>query len=343
MELPQIRLGVDIGGTFTDIVLRRSDGSTAVRKVSSTTADYAQAIVSGLRELLAAEGLAPDALGEIVHGTTVATNAILEGKGARTGLLTTKGFRDVLEIRRLRYPQLYNLDWEKPTPLVRRRLRLEVDERMDHHGEVVHPLDLASAEASLDEVVARGAESLAICFLHSYANPAHEQQVAELVRRKYPGLYLSVSSDILPQIKEYERTSTTATNAYIMPLIDRYLASLTDELAAVGVRAPVLVMQSNGGVMSAWAARRQPVHIVESGPAAGAIAAAALARTCCYGNVIALDMGGTTAKASIVEAGELSRAPEYEVGSGISIGSRLNRGAGYLLGVPAIDLQALKL
>ncbi|MCL5026934.1 MAG: hydantoinase/oxoprolinase family protein [Chloroflexi bacterium] len=337
-EVPHIRLGVDIGGTFTDIVLRRADGTTAVRKVSSTTADYAQAIVSGLGELLAAEGLAAGAIGEIVHGTTVATNAILEGNGARTGLLTTKGFRDILEIRRLRYPQLYNLDWEKPVPLVRRRLRLEVDERMDHRGQVVRPLDMASAEASLDEAVVRGAESLAICFLHSYANPAHEQQVAELVRRKYPGLYLSVSSDILPQIKEYERTSTAVANAYIMPLIDRYLASLAGELATIGVETPILVMQSNGGVMSAEAARRQPVHIVESGPAAGAIAAAALARTCGYGNLIALDMGGTTAKASIVEGGELSRAPEYEVGSGISIGSRLNRGAGYLLGVPAIDI-----
>jgi N-methylhydantoinase A len=338
MTAPRFRVGVDIGGTFTDIVLLDAGGRIHTKKVSSSVDDYARAIAEGLDEVFRETGLAGHDLGEVLHGTTVASNALLELKGARTGLITTRGFRDVLEIRRIRMPKLYDLSWEKPATLVERYLRLEVDERVDAHGAVEKPLDPADVERVLDRLLAEDIEALAVCLINSYANPAHEERIAEIVRRKAPGLTLSVSAEVLPEIREYERTSTTVINAYVMPIVRRYLRTLRTGLDAIGAKAPLLIMQSNGGLMTDEAAAAKPVNIVESGPAAGVVGAQALARKIGLGKLVTFDMGGTTAKASIVEDGEVSRATEYQVGGGIMHGSRLLTGAGYLLRVPAIDL-----
>ncbi len=306
--------------------------------MSSSVDDYARAIVAGLREVFSDTGLAGVDIAEVLHGTTVASNAILEGKGARTGLITTKGFRDVLEIRRLRMPRLYDLTWTKPPPLVERALRREVTERVDANGRVETPLDLAEVEQVLARLRGEGVESLAICLINSYANPIHEERIKAIVSRLAPDLRTSYSIEVLPEIREYERTSTTVINAYVMPIVGRYLATLRAGLDDAGVRTPLLIMQSNGGLMTDAAAAERPIHIIESGPAAGVVGAQALARRIGLGKLITFDMGGTTAKASIVEDGEVSRAAEYQVGGGIMHGSRLLTGAGYLLRVPAIDL-----
>jgi N-methylhydantoinase A len=332
------RLGVDVGGTFTDLVLVSPGGLARTRKVLSTTANYAEAIVTGIRELARQAGIAPRDIGEIIHGTTVATNAILERRGARAGLLTTEGFRDLLEIGRLRLSRLYDLDFERPAPLVPRRWRREIRERMNHRGEVVTPLDHESAAAAIDRLLAEGVESIAVCFLHAYANPAHEAQVGAMIRERAPGMAFTLSSEILPEMREFERTSTAVTNAYVMPVMGRYISSLEGELRALEATAPLLIMQSNGGVMTAEGGRRRPVHVIESGPAAGVIATAALARAIGAPNALSIDMGGTTAKASIIEGYEIKRTGEFEIGGTMSQGSRLNKGGGFLLRVPAIDI-----
>jgi N-methylhydantoinase A len=332
------RVGVDIGGTFTDIVFLGEAGERITRKVSSTVDDYAAAIADGLGQILAE--CRPDGaeILELLHGTTVASNAILERKGARTGLITTKGFRDVLEIRTLRFPRLYDLSWTKPPPLVERQLRVEVGERINASGEVLIPLAVTEIERALDRLLRQRVEAIAVCLLHSYANPAHEQLVEEVARRLAPGLPLCLSSEVLPEIREYERTSTTVINAYVKPIVEKYLSSLVARLSATGIGAPLLLMQSNGGLTTAQSAAEKPIHIVESGPAAGVVGVRALARQLGIADAIAFDMGGTTAKASLIEGGEVSRAHEYAVGGGVMVGSRLLSGAGYTLKVPAIDL-----
>jgi N-methylhydantoinase A len=332
------RVGVDIGGTFTDIVFMDDNGRVLTRKVSSSVDDYARAIAESLAELFAEHALHADAIREIRHGTTIAANAVLEHKGARTGLITTKGFRDVLEIRNLRMPRLYDIAWQKPPPLVERYLRVVVDERVDHRGEILRPLDPADAERAVRHLLGRGVQAIAVCLLHAYANPAHEQLINAVIQRLAPELPIAISSEVLPEIKEYERTSSTVINAYVMPVVGRYLRRLQQDLAERGVRAPLLLIQSNGGLMSAEAAAAKPMHIIESGPAGGVVGAQALARLCGRENVITFDMGGTTAKAAMIERGEYARALEYQVGGGIMTGSRLLTGAGYLLKVPAIDL-----
>jgi N-methylhydantoinase A len=337
----RIASGWTSAGTFTDLVLVSDEGGAGqvfVRKVSSTPDDYARGIIDGLGAALAEWGIAPAAIGAVVHGTTVASNAILEFKGARTGLITTRGFRDVLEIRRLRMPALYDMAWEKPPPLVERYLRMEVDERMDWRGEVVRPLDEGSLAHAVDHLLREDVEIIAVCLINSYANPAHEEAIGDYLARRAPGVGLCLSSAILPEIKEYERTSTTVVNAYITPVVRRYLDRLGAGLGAIGIRAPLLVMGSSGGIMSAGAAVARPMLMVESGPAAGVVGAQALARRLGLPDVITFDMGGTTAKAGIIEGGEVGRATEYEVGGGIMIGSRLLKGGGYLLRAPAIDL-----
>ena len=336
--MARVRVGVDIGGTFTDIVGLGPDGQIYTKKVSSSMDNYARAIVEGLGELFGETGLRGADVAEVLHGTTVASNAILELQGAKTGLITSQGFRDVLELRRLRMPRLYDLAWEKPPPLVERYLRTEVNERINARGEIVTPLDLADVERALDRLLAEGIETLAVCLLNAYANPAHEDRIRDVVRRRAPALLACFSSEVLPEIKEYERTSTTVINAYVLPIVRRYLATLREGLAAIDIGAPLLIMQSNGGLMSAEAAARLPMHIIESGPAAGVVGAQALARRMGLPKVLTLDMGGTTAKAAIVEDGEVTRSPEVQVGGGIVQSSRLLTGAGYLLRVPAIDL-----
>ena len=332
------RVGVDIGGTFTDIVLLGSDDTIRTWKISSSVDDYARAIVEGLAELFAEAGLTGGQIEEIRHGTTVASNAILEHKGALVGLITTRGFRDVLEIRTLRMPRLYDLAWTKPAPLIERYLRRTVDERIDARGTVERPLDTADAECQVDALLAEEVEAIAVCLLHSFTNPVHEQEIAAIIRRKAPRLPLSVSCEVLPEIKEYERTSTVVVNAYVMPIVARYLRALRKGLDAAGIPAPLLLMQSNGGLTTDSAAAARPMNIIESGPAGGVIGAQALARARELPKIITFDMGGTTAKASMVEQGEVMRAAEYSVGADMMVGSRLLSGAGYALKVPAIDL-----
>jgi len=336
--MTRYRVGVDIGGTFTDIVLLGSDGTIHTKKISSSVGNYAWAIVEGLIEVFAETGLDGAAIEEIRHGTTVASNAILEHKGARVGLVTTRGFRDILEIRTLRMPRLYDLSWTKPPPLVERYLRQVVDERVRADGKVERALEPKDAERAVDALLAEKVEALAVCLINSFANPAHELTIKEIVQRKAPDLPLSVSCEVLPEIKEYERTSTTVINAYVMPIVARYLKALRKSLDAAGVPARLLLMQSNGGLTTDAAAAARPMNIIESGPAGGVVGAQALARAKELPKIITFDMGGTTAKVSIVEDGEVTRAAEYLVGAGIVIGSRLLTGAGYTLKVPAIDL-----
>src|SRR5712675_1687177 len=332
------RAGVDIGGTFTDIVLLGDRGERYTKKVSSTVDDYARAITEGLAELLAEIGGEASGIGELLHGTTVASNAILEHKGAKTGLITTKGFRDVLEIRNLRMPRLYDMSWTKPPPLVPRRLLVEVAERINAQGGIDRPLDEASVERAVRFLVEEGVEAIAVCLLHSYLNPAHELRVKDIVSRLAPDVTLCVSAEVLPVINEYERSSTTVINGYVRPIVERYLNRLTGEVKRIGIDAPLLLMQSNGGLTTANAAAVTPMHIIESGPAAGVVGVQALCRLVGIDKAISFDMGGTTAKASLIENGEVTRATEYQVGAGIVLGSRLLSGAGYTLKVPAIDL-----
>ena len=266
------------------------------------------------------------------------SNTVLEGKGARTALITTRGFRDVLEIRDLRMPLLYDLHWTKPRALVERRLRLEVVEKLRPDGSVAIPLDPASITTAIDMLRREQVQSVAICLLHSYANPAHERVVADAVRAALPDLAISLSHEILPEIKEYPRTSTTVINAYVQPVVRAYITALAARLRALGIAAPLQLMQSNGGLASAEFAAAAPAHIIESGPAAGVVGGAALAVRLEEPRVITFDMGGTTAKAGLVENGEVLRSEALEVGGGVMTGSRLLVGAGYLLKLPAIDL-----
>jgi N-methylhydantoinase A len=336
--VPGFRVGVDIGGTFTDIVFLRADGTLHTKKVSSSVENYARAITDGIDAVFQEAGLSGADVEEVLHATTVASNVILELKGAKTGLITTKGFRDILEIRNLRMPRLYDITWQKPPPLVERYLRVVVDERVNGRGDIERPLDAADAARAVDTLLAEGVEAIAVCLLNAFANPTHELMLKEIIARRAPALPCYISFEVLPEIKEYERTSTTVINTYVMPIVARYLSTLRQDLDHHSITAPLLLMQSNGGLTTAETATQTPMHIIESGPAAGVIGAQALARALQLPNIITFDMGGTTAKASLVEGGEVTRSLEYQVGGGIMVGSRLLTGAGYMLKVPAIDL-----
>ena len=308
------------------------------KKVPSTPADYAEGILDGAVQALGERGVDEASVREVIHGTTVASNTVLENKGAKTALITTKGFRDVLELRRLRVPHLYSLFYEPPTPLVPRRLRLEVEERVGADGEVVRPLDEESIYAAVERIRAEGADSVAVCLLHSYRNGDHERRVGEIVRKELPDLFCCLSVDVLAEIREYERTSTTVVNAYLGPIVEGYLNSLSGKARSAGIAAPLRIMQSNGGVMSLDRAAESPVRIVESGPAAGVVAAQRVGERVGLANVISFDMGGTTAKASLIEGGSLSWTTEHEIGAGISLSSRLVKGGGHAVKVPVVDL-----
>ena len=334
-------LGCDIGGTFTDIVLR-GNGGVRTLKVSSTPDDYSRAILTALTEIREAFGVDPRDIEAVVHATTVATNTILEHKGAKTALVTTEGFRDVLEMRRLRIPVMYDLQYDKPPPLVPRRLRFELSERLGARGEVKTAMDEQQARAIARRLLEEGVESVAVCLLHSYVNAAHEQRTGEILREILGDkTYIGLSSDILPEIREYERTSTAVVNAYIGPIVKHYVSALSSQLKAAGVDGPLHIMQSNGGTMSAAAAAEKPAFLVESGPAAGVIACARIARSAGLGNVISFDMGGTTAKAAMIENGEPARTTEYEVGAGINVSSKLVKGGGYAIKLPFIDVSEI--
>ena len=332
------RVGCDIGGTFTDIILQLPDGRLHINKTSTTARNPGQAVVEGIRIVLEQARVLPATISEIVHGTTTASNTILQRVGARTGVLTTRGFRDVLEIGRIRTPTMFDVSWTKPEPLSARRYRREINERVGADGSVVKPLDPADVRAAAAFFIAEGIEAIAICFINSYVNPVHELAVKAILEAEFPTLLVTASCDVLPEMKEYERTSTTVVNAYILPAMRTYLAQLQRDLEAIGVRAPIQVMASNGGMMGITAASSKPVFAVASGPAGGVTGAARIGLRTGDRDVIVFDMGGTTAKASIIEAGEPSLTNEYEFRDGISSPSRFVKGGGYVLKVPSIDI-----
>lgn len=335
----KLRVAADIGGTFTDIALIRADATIATRKVASTPDDYARGVAEGILELIEIERLSPDEIGEVMHACTVATNAILEGKGAKTALITTEGFRDVLEMRRIRVPRLYDPLYEKPPALSPRKWRFEVTERMDFRGEILTPLQEESVVRAIEAVAASGVEAVAVCLLHSYANPAHERRIGAMLAERLPDVFVSLSVDVLPEIREYERTSTTVINSFVGPPVKAYLDSLRDRLAAAGLPSQFFMMHSAGGIVDSRTVVAKPAQIVECGPAAGVIGARAVMLEAGFTDAIAFDMGGTTAKASLIEGGQLLRADDYEVGGGISLSSKLAKGGGYALKLPVIDIS----
>ena len=336
------RLGVDIGGTFTDIVLLGDDGSVRTKKVLSTPDDYARAVVAGATALLSECRVDGSEVVGVVHASTVASNTILEGRGALTALITTEGFRDVLEMRRLRIPVLYDVQHESVKPLVPRRLRYEVAERLGPRGEVWLDLDEATVEDVARKLRQENVEAVAIALLHAYADDAHERRVEQIIRAAVGDeVYVTRSSEILPEIREYERTSTAVVNAYVGPTVTRYIASLVEQLWQAGIRAPLEVMQSSGGTLTPEVAQRKPAHLVESGPAAGVMACSYLGRLTGRTQLISLDMGGTTAKAAIVEDGLPVRTSEYEVGAGINLSSKLVKGGGHPIKLPFIDVSEI--
>jgi N-methylhydantoinase A len=331
------RIGADVGGTFTDVVLQRGDGSVALRKLLSTPPRYEQAVIDAVGAL-AAEARDETEIAEVIHGTTVATNAVLERRGSRTALVTTRGFRDVLEVRRLRIPDMYDLFWRKPPALVDRELRFEIGERVLADGIIERPIDEAEIRSLTQRLRSEEVEAVAICLLNSYLYPEHELRVAGILRDELEGVTVSPSVEILREQGEYERTATTAVNAYIQPLMSSYLDRIRRGLDERGINAPLMIMQSSGGIMTSDEARVRPVFALESGPAAGVVAAQAIANQLGRDNAISFDMGGTTAKASLIEQGDISRAREYEAGGSLSFGSRLLRGGGELLRIPTIDI-----
>lgn len=332
------RIGVDVGGTFTDVVLALPDGRIYVNKTTTTPHDPGEAVAAGIASVLRDADLDPRDVAELVHGTTVASNTILQKVGARTGLLTTRGFRDVLEIGRIRTPGMFNLAWRKPEPLVPRRWRLEASERIGSDGGIVTPLDERSVRDAAEKFLSEGVEAVAICFINSYANDAHERRAVAILREHAPSLLTTASFEVLPEIKEYERTSTAVVNAYLLPAMRGYLSKLAARLLELGINAPIQVMASNGGMIGIDVAGDRPVFAVGSGPAGGVAGAARLGSAIGSKDLIVFDMGGTTAKAAIVESGEPQIVTEYEFRDGISTPSRFVKGGGYMLKVPSIDI-----
>jgi N-methylhydantoinase A len=330
-----VSLGIDVGGTFTDLVaLDHQSGRGTIWKESTTPDDPALGVVEGIRHLLTEHHIMPAAIGRVVHATTLFTNALIERKGAPTGLLTTAGFGDVLEIGRERKYELYDLAIEMPRPLVPRRWRREAMERLAPDGSVEVRLDIDAALREVEWLVQQGVRSLAIVFLHAYANPVHEQQAAAAIAQRFPQLSLSLSSAIAPEIREYPRTSTTVANAYVQPLAQSYLDRLEAALSDLGIGGQLLLMLSSGGLAPIVEARRVPVQLLESGPAAGALAAAVFGRSAGLDRVLAFDMGGTTAKLAIVEAGEPLVAWGFEAARQ----KRFLRGSGLPIQIATIEL-----
>lgn len=301
-----LRIGVDTGGTFTDLcAFDEATGQVHVRKVSSTPDDPGRAIVLGINELL--EQMGGRSIGEVsylAHGTTVGTNALLTGRGVRTGLITTKGFRDLLELGRGRRPHLYDLQADKPEPLVPRDLRLEITERVRHDGRIETPLDHEEVRSAVRELKAKKVGSIAVCLLYSYLRPDHERQIGEIIAEEFPEAYVSLSCDVMPEFREYERLSTVVTNAYIGPVVANYLSRLRQRLAENGLTCTPHVTQSNGGIIPFPAAESMPVRLVLSGPSTGVVGAAAITSEAGSPNIITFDMGGTSSDVSLVQDGE---------------------------------------
>jgi N-methylhydantoinase A len=329
------RLGVDIGGTFTDlVVVDETTGALRVGKVLTTPKDPAQGVESGITALLGEAGIAADAVRAVVHGTTLATNALIERKGARTALLTTAGFRDALEIRHEGRYDMYDLFIDPPAALVPRHLRREVPERLLADGSMHRALDEVAARGVIAELLAEGVEAIAICLLHAYVNPVHERRLAQLIAETAPDLPVSCSSEVVPEIREYERSSTTTANVYVAPLMARYLEDLERRLVDLGIPGQLYIMQSSGGIALPPLARKLPIRLVESGPAAGALAAAQAARERGEARFLSFDMGGTTAKACVIDGGAPLVAREFEVARA----DRFKKGSGLPVRVPVIEM-----
>jgi N-methylhydantoinase A len=333
-----MRVGIDVGGTFTDFVLLEEvTGRTFTYKCLTTPRNPAEAIEEGLRGLERQVPGCIAGLEEVIHGTTLVINAIIERKGARTGLLTTRGFRDVLELgREIRYAA-YDAFAQMPEPLVPRSRRLEVNERLRADGSVLAPIDPAQARDAVRELKALGTESVAVCLLNSFENPAHELVLKRLLAEEFPEASVSISYEVLPQIREYERTSTTVTNAYVKPLTETYLRRLRERLAAIGFRGRLFIMLSSGGVTSAETAAEFPVRIIESGPTAAVIAGQYYSKRFDCPEMFCFDMGGTTAKSCLIQGGVAGVVPSFEVGRV----QRFQRGSGLTIQVPVVDLMEI--
>jgi len=328
-----VRLAVDIGGTFTDVVLDRA-GDRVTRKVLTTPVRPEEGVLDGVRLVLGDAGMHLSDVDVLVHGTTLATNAIIERRGARTALIATEGFRDILDIaNESRYDQ-YDLTIEKPKPLVARVLRLTVPERVDAEGHVRIPLDEAALHGHVAFLKEQGIESIAVAFMHSYANPDHEQRTAEILKQALPDVRITLSCEVCPEIREYERTSTAVANAYVQPLMDSYLARMEKALQVEQFRGVIYLMTSGGGLTSIDAARRFPVRLVESGPAGGAIFAAQVAAQAAEPKVLSFDMGGTTAKICLIDDFEPNSTRVFEVDRA----ARFLKGSGLPIRIPVIEM-----
>lgn len=328
-----IRWATDIGGTFTDIVLS-IDGEMHARKVLTTPAQPERAVIDGSLQMMRDMGIAPEMVDIFVHGTTLATNAILERRGARCALIGTEGFRDILSIGDEGRFDQYDIFIEKVAPLIAPELCFTLPERMSAAGEVLRPLDETAVHALMERIDALGIRSVAICFIHGYANAAHERRVAQIIAEHHPDWFVSLSSEVCPEVREYERCSTTAANAYVKPIMAGYLQRLEQELVQQGFRCPTYLMTSGGGLTTLRSAMEFPIRLVESGPAGGAILAAHVARLCERQNVLAFDMGGTTAKVSFIDDFEPHTSRSFEVDRA----SGFRKGSGLPLRIPVIDM-----
>jgi len=324
-----IKLGVDVGGTFTDLVL--IDERTKminITKVPSTPRSPDQGVLNGIKKVSTLFEIDPSKIDFLIHGTTVATNALIERKGIETALIVTKGFRDVLHIARQIRPKLYNFFERRPDPFIPRHLRFEVPERIVYTGEIRQPLDEGAARFIADQIAEREIKVVAVCLLHSYANPVHEKRVREILLERTPGLKVSLSSEVLPEFKEYERMSTTVINAYVMPIVERYLHQIQERLKQLQVKSDLHIMQSNGGVMTSETAGQKSVHTVLSGPAAGVLGGVTLAKMVGEEDVITIDMGGTSFDVSLAYKGQPTFTMESDIG-------------GHIIKIPMIDIKTL--
>jgi N-methylhydantoinase A len=329
------RIGSDIGGTFTDLILTSEDGRIfQIGKVLTTPDRPDDAVVLGTGAVLEAAGVAPAEVSHVLHGTTLFTNAIIERKGARTALVTTKGFRDAIEIAREHRYDMYDLYMQRPRPIAPRHLRFELDQRILVDGSVRRPVDPAEVGRLADRLRAAGVEAVGVCLLHAYANPAHERLVGAILREALPDAAVTLSSELVPEIREYERTSTTLANVYVQRLAQRYLGRLREGLRGIGVGGSLYIMQSNGGLCEAETGGRYPVRLIESGPAAGALAAAHYGALLGHKDLLSFDMGGTTAKACVISDGEPLVSPEFEVDRRY----HFKKGSGLPIKVPVIEM-----
>ncbi|HWE98969.1 MAG TPA: hydantoinase/oxoprolinase family protein, partial [Caulobacteraceae bacterium] len=328
-----IRIASDIGGTFTDVVLDR-DGALSSAKVLSTPDRPELGLIAGVGRVLAEAGLSPGAVDQFIHGTTLATNALIERRGARTAQIATAGFRDILEMAHENRFDQYDLSIDRASPLVPRALRFEVPERLAADGRVLRPLDESALGPLIGRLQEMDVRSVAITLIHAYANPTHERRLAELIRTARPDLPLSLSCEVSPEIREYERFVTTCANAYVQPLMAGYLNALDASLKSLGFRCPLFFVTSSGDLTDLATAAAFPVRLVESGPAGGAVLAAELARRHGLDEVLAFDMGGTTAKLCLIDAGKPQTTRSFEVGR---VHNNM-KGSGFPIRIPAVEL-----